>query len=306
VRLQVRGAYYRALLARELESISQAALVQAESFLDQERLRERAGYASELDVLRAEVSLENLRPQLVAAQNARQLADLNLKRLVNVPFATALRLTTPLEIPSSVELGRESLDPDVNTRLLSTVAASELQTRAQAQNVRIARAARLPAIGVQMAYGGQVFPQDVVGFSGANWQPDWTATLNLQLPVFTGFETQAAIGLAQIAVRQSELQLAQVREAVTLEYEQALGEKARARVSIGARQRTVEQAQRVYDLTVLRYGQGQATQLEVSQARLDLLQARSNLAQAIADFYVADAGLSTIAAPSANDGTLTP
>ena len=41
---------------------------------------------------------------------------------------------------------------------------------------------------------------------------------------------------------------------------------------------------------MLRYGEGVATQLEVSTARLDLLQARTNLAQSIADFYVADAG----------------
>src|SRR5690606_814552 len=43
--LAVRTAYYRALLARELESIAQAALVQAESFLNQERLRLEAGFA---------------------------------------------------------------------------------------------------------------------------------------------------------------------------------------------------------------------------------------------------------------------
>ena len=49
-------------------------------------------------------------------------------------------------------------------------------------------------------------------------------------------------------------------------------------------------AQRVYDLTVLRYDQGLATQLEVTDARLSLLQARTNLAQAITDYYIADVG----------------
>ena len=51
----------------------------------------------------------------------------------------------------------------------------------------------------------------------------------------------------------------------------------------------MQQAQRVYDLTVLRYEQGLASQLEVSDARLALLQARTNLAQALADYYTADA-----------------
>ncbi len=47
----------------------------------------------------------------------------------------------------------------------------------------------------------------------------------------------------------------------------------------------------MYDLTVLRYQQGLATQLEVTDARLGALQARTNLAQAIAAFYLADAGV---------------
>lgn len=64
IELQVRTAYYQALLARELQVISEAALEQAEAFLAQERLRLSAGRASELEVLRADVALENLRPQL--------------------------------------------------------------------------------------------------------------------------------------------------------------------------------------------------------------------------------------------------
>ena len=55
--------------------------------------------------------------------------------------------------------------------------------------------------------------------------------------------------------------------------------------------RTVDQAQKVYDLTVLRYEQGLATHLEVSEARLGLLMAKSNYSQAVAQYYIADAGL---------------
>jgi hypothetical protein len=48
-----------------------------------------------------------------------------------------------------------------------------------------------------------------------------------------------------------------------------------------------------------------ATQLEVSDSRLALLQARTNLAQALADFYIADAGVArALAAPAATVPTL--
>ncbi|HVH13519.1 MAG TPA: TolC family protein, partial [Longimicrobium sp.] len=96
IELQVRTAYVRALFAMELQESSRLALEQAEAFLQQERMRLNAGRASELEVLRAEVSRDNLRPQLVQAQNAAELAALDLKRLVDLPLDAPLALTTPL------------------------------------------------------------------------------------------------------------------------------------------------------------------------------------------------------------------
>src|SRR5690606_30470976 len=96
VALQVRQAYYGALLAQEAESIVEASVELAQQHLDRVRLLLETGQASELDALRAEVELENLRPQLVQARNARELALLNLKRLVNLQIDASVRLTTSL------------------------------------------------------------------------------------------------------------------------------------------------------------------------------------------------------------------
>lgn len=288
IELQIRSAYYRALLARELETIAQAAVVQAEEFLAQERLRLQAGLASELEVLRADVALENLRPQLVEARNAAELAMLDLKRLTDIPLRQPVRLTTPLEVPSPAQLAQPDVDPELLLAQRAAVQAAERQVTIREEQVRIARGAYLPQVGLQMNYGRQIFPTSAFNFD-QDWRTDWSATVALQLPLFTGFRRGADMQVAQIELRQEELRLAQLREAVQLQYEQARGERQRAAASIAARQRTVEQAQRVHDLTVLRYEQGLATQLEVSDARLALLQSRTNLAQALADFYTADA-----------------
>jgi outer membrane protein TolC len=114
----------------------------------------------------------------------------------------------------------------------------------------------------------------------------------MSVPLFNGNRTRANVALARIAVEQDRLRLAQLRENVQLEYERARGERARALASIDATQRTAQQAQRVYDLMVLRYEQGLASQLDVSDSRLALLQSRTNLAQALTDYHVADATVS--------------
>lgn len=291
IELQTRTAYLNALLAQELERIAAAAVAQAEEFLAQEQLRLEAGTASELSVLRAEVSLENLRPQLVEARNAASLATLQLKRLVDVPLQQPLVLSTALAMPSETELTEARVAPEVLLSQRAAVRAAERQVAIRREQVNIARSAFLPSIDLRVNYGRQVFPSQVFDLSGQRWRTDFTAGVDVSVPLFSGFQRQADLQQARIALEQERLRLAQTRENVQLQYEQAVGERERAAAALSARQRTVDQAQRVYDLTVLRYEQGLATQLEVSDARLQLLQARTNLAQAIADFRLAAAGV---------------
>lgn len=286
--LSVRTAYYQALLAKELEDIAAAAVDQAQRFLDQERLRFQSGSSSELDVLRAEVSLENLKPQLVEARNASELAMLDLKRIVNIPVTQPLDLTTHLEEPEA-ESGATGPILESKVEARPAVQSAATQVAIKEQQVSIAKGAYLPSVRLQLNYGRQLWPSGAFDWGGADWRPDFTASIGVTVPIFSGFKRSADVELARVELQQSQLQLAQLRESVQLEYERARGEKERARASISARHRTVDQAQRVYDLTVLRYQKGLATQLETSDARLALLQARTNLAQAISDYYVADA-----------------
>lgn len=285
VELKVRTAYTQAQLAQEIAGISQAALAQADAFLAQERLRRTAGEVSELEVLRAEVSRDNLRPQLVEATNAAELALLELKRLLDLPLDRPLRLTSPLDAPAD----SAAADPEAVERRAS-LAAAERQVRIREEQVRVARGAFLPSVSLQAHYGRQLQPATALGFEG-DWRGDAAASLSVSIPLFDGLRRNAELQQARAEADQARLQLSQLREGAQLQFEQARGEAERARASIAARQTTVQAAQRVHDLTVLRYGRGLATQLEVSQARLELLQARSNLAQAVADLRIADARL---------------
>jgi outer membrane protein TolC len=294
IELQVRTAYTQAQLAQEMETIARAAMDQAEAFLAQEKLRQRAGESSDLDVLRAEVSRDNLRPQLVQATNAAELAQLELKRLLNLPTRQPLKLTTPLEAPDGTTA---VADAEQATAGRASVAAAERQVAIREEQVRIARGAFLPSVSLQAHYGRQLQPSDAFALGG-DWRSDAAASVSVSVPIFSGGQRSAELQQARIETERARLQLSQLREGVQVQYEQARGESERARTAIAARQTTVESAQRVYDLTVLRYQRGLATQLEVSQSRLELLQARSNLAQAIADLRIAEARVQRATGPA--------
>jgi len=290
IELQVRSAYYRARLAQELVSISRAALEQGGRFLRSERLRREAGIGSELDVLRAEVSVANLQPQLIEAVNAAEVATLDLKRLIDVPLGQNVALSTSLDVPANFAAVDSLVGISEQLSRRAAVAAQERMVAIREAQVRIARSGYMPTLDLSFTFGKQLFPTGVFKLN-EQWRSDANATLSLSVPIFHGGRTRGEVRQAQVAVDQERLRLTQLRENVQVTYERARGERERSRSSIAARQLTVQQAQRVYDLTVLRYEQGLASQLEVSDARLSLLQARTNLAQAVTDFYIANATL---------------
>ncbi|HEX7090299.1 MAG TPA: TolC family protein [Longimicrobiales bacterium] len=294
VALEVKRAYYDALLASRSAEIVELSAELAREHLEQVRLRLEAGRASELEALRAEVELENLMPQLVQARNQRDVAMLNLKRLINLPADADIVLTTELDAQTSNGTDLVAIElptPEQAEELLrrrAAVRAAQEQVAMREEQVDIARAAYLPTIALTGNLTRQAFPDGTFGFPGGDdWRDDWSVGFAVQLPLFQGFKRGADVAAAKAQVRQAELQLSQLREGLILEYRQARSELERAQAQVAAASRTVEQAERVYELTELRYREGLATQLDVSDARLALQQARINQVQAYHAAYTA-------------------
>jgi outer membrane protein len=159
--------------------------------------------------------------------------------------------------------------------------------------VRIARANRLPSVGMAANFAWQAFPQQVAPID-TEWRRDWSVTFQASIPVFDGFRTRGQVEQAQAELRITQLQRAQAFEGVEMELQAALGEFDAARAQIEARRATVVQAQRTLELAELRFGSGLATQLDISSARLLLQQARVNEAQALYNYVNALARLERV------------
>jgi outer membrane protein TolC len=115
--------------------------------------------------------------------------------------------------------------------------------------------------------------------------------MTVSWPIFEGFRTRGQISQARARLDQAELQLSQQREAVSLEVDRARAELVRARALYAARRQTVTQATRAQYLASVRFANGIATPLEVSDSRLALQQAQVNEAQATRDYLVGMAAM---------------
>jgi outer membrane protein TolC len=297
--LDVAQAYYDAALADRLVSIADSTLVQTDEVLRQTRLARQVGNQSEFELLRAQVTRDNVRPTVIQARSGRSVAYLRLKQLLNIPLDEDLQLTTtvdePLSSPTALlpaglgtnrPLAEAGIALDTAADNRSVVRQSEENVRAQESLLRVARGERLPSVALTSQYQRLYFPQN--GFPDLSQAlQNWTVGASVSFNLFSGGRIRGGELIARANVDEARAQLQQVRELAALDARVALNLLAEAEATWAASQGTVEQASRAYRIDQIRYREGISTQTELGQSRILLQQATANRAQAARDLAVA-------------------
>ena len=116
---------------------------------------------------------------------------------------------------------------------------------------------------------------------------NWTVTVGASMPLFTGGRIRGENVVAQANVAEAKARLQQTKELASLDARQAVAELQQAVATLAASGGTADQATRAYNIAEVRFKEGLSTQLELTESRLLLQQARANRAQAARDFQVA-------------------
>lgn len=283
--LQVAQAYFDAALAQRQVEIAEVTLQQAEQTFDETELLFKQGAAPEFDLVRAEVARDNQRTLLVQFKVQRDSVFVLLRRLVGLPVDRPLQLTSKLDaddIEQIAEAGRKAVGIPGPTRL--AVAQAKEAVAIQEAQVRIARADLLPVVsaGTDLGfvnYENQPFNSD--------WRTNWTLGVTLSLPIFDGFRRRATIRSSEASLASARAQLQNASEASDVEVAQQRANVAASRTQLESSMRTVQQAQRAYEIAELRFSQGASTHLELVDARVQLEQALLVQARAARDLRVA-------------------
>jgi len=119
----------------------------------------------------------------------------------------------------------------------------------------------------------------------------WDAYLTLDVPIFNGFRTHGQVVEAKAEYEKARAARDLTVKGAAIEASQARDEIERAQTTLLARRETVRQARRAWELAGVRFTNGMSTQIEVSDARLQLHSSEVNEVQAMRDYLLAIAQL---------------
>jgi outer membrane protein TolC len=317
----VRQAYLNALAQVELARLNESSVERIRATLAETQARYRAGLTSEYDVLRFEVQLANLEPQLRRARDALaeakrrlliamgrpaegdievvgRLADLNvLDPAGNTPDnAMLLALSGPL-------LDSATLDSAYALALAarSDVRQATLGMSVEEARVNVERAQLFPKVslfGAYNYYAADPGSPDFFGETAEYRTPAAWGGIRIELPIFRGFRESARMQQARAGVEQNRVALELAREQAANDLRTLIDALAETRERAASQERAVAQARRGYQIATVEYREGLGSQLQVTDAELALRQSEYNYALAVFDHLIAradlDAALGTV------------
>jgi outer membrane protein len=291
----VKRAFYGVLLAQEQVRLIEQSIERTEAALREARALEAQGMVSSYDVLRLEVQLANLRPQLIRAQNAVEAAKNALKAQIGIDVAAPLEVGGALVYADTRPIPSLEEAFAVARERRSDLRQVRIRAQLEAQRVAAERASFYPSLYAFASWQGQAQGERFRFFGMGDPQQRFVNSLaigiQLQVPIFSGFRRLARVEQARVGYQQALAQQEQLEELAKAELRTLIGNLREALARLEAQNRTVEQARRGYEIARARYRQGMGSQLELQDAELLLTQAEVNRLQAVYDALVARADL---------------
>jgi hydrophobic/amphiphilic exporter-1 (mainly G- bacteria), HAE1 family len=286
VALRAVRAYDGYLLAIEKVKVGAKAVVQKEKHLEQAQNRYASGVATELDVLRSKVDLENQRTALLRFQGEAELARGTLNAVMLRPIETPLEPTDHLEYrPVVVDLAQAVR---VAWQNRPEAKAIDLQEKIQRELVGVAKSEGRPSLELNGAYGWSV--REPSNFLESDFSK-WSAGIVLKIPLFDGLRTAGKVAQAEAERNKIGQDRLDLENQIRLEAKNAVDVLNVAKSVYQASELNVAQAGKALEMTQANYNYGAATLLDVLDAQAALTLAESNRIEALYAHGIARATL---------------
>lgn len=306
---QTRMAYYQVLVAKEQLRLQEIQIRRLEENLQENESRRDAGLVDDYEVLQLEVQLSNQRPQLIEAEYAVDGAYRELKKVLGIPLEIDLEvqgnlnafdiIATESSTPENEHIKRvDQMNPysyEKNAAGLSEALSDrgdlrilDARLNLNEKEVQAIKSRFLPTINATYNLQWTAAEPGAPTFfdNNARFQ---TLGINVSLPIFEGFKRLADVQRAKISRKDIEEQIRGAKLSAQSEIQSAAEDLNKAFETAEARKQALSQAVEGYQRALSRLENGIGSQIEVTEAEVQVRQAEVNYALMVFEYLNAKA-----------------
>ncbi|MBQ8158789.1 MAG: TolC family protein [Prevotella sp.] len=296
IRMQVAQAYVQILYNMEISDVAhrQIAIDSAQEVRVQALLN--VGKASEAQLAQQQATLAQSRLTATQADNNTQLSLLTLSQLLELPSPDGFTIVRP-NIATEGEASAQSALFAVNSPIPTPdaiyaeamssrpeVEAALLRLRMADKNISIAKADYYPTLSLSAGMGSNYYKTS--GFTADPFHTQLKNNfsqyigLNLNVPIFSRFQTRNSVRSARIDYMNQQLTLDNTKKQLYKEIQQAYYNTTAAQQKLTSSEQARESSAAAFRLMTAKYEQGKATITEFNEAKNTYLKTESDLTQA--------------------------
>ncbi len=277
----VKQAYYGVLAAQRNRVVAADSVKQFQLHLEQAQGFYDVGTKPRFDVTKAQVDLGNARLNLITAENSLKISTVVLNNAMGVPDAPEYTIEDNLDFLKY----EVTFDKALETAYANRPDLKSLIFKRQATEKSIELAVKnyYPYLSGNASYNwsGEKFPLD----------NGWTAGATLSFPLFSGFLTKYQVEEAKANLNVIRANEETLRQGVLLDIQQSYLNLQQAEEKINTAGLNVKQAEENLEIANGRYAAGVGNPIEVADAEVSLINAKTAYNQALYDYKIAQASL---------------
>ncbi len=279
----VAGLYLQARTAAARIDAAQAQLDTAQALFQQATDRKAAGLVPGIEVLRANVVLQEQQQRLIHYENAFEKDKLSLARAIGLPAGQRFDLVSDVPFaPKPPVTLDEALNLAYDSR--ADYQAAQALLRAAESTRSAAKAERMPSLSFAADYGA-------IGPAIGNSHGTYTAAGVLDIPVFQGGRVRADVMSADAEVQQKRADLEDLRAQIDYDVRTAFLDLEAAGKQVEVAQSSVGLAQQQLEQARDRFAAGVTDNIEVVQAQEAVATAEDNFISGLFAYNMAKASL---------------
>ena len=289
----VHFAYFNYLKAMQLLGVARSNLMSSQQQLALVEQKFDLGSAKKTDLLKAKVRFGQARVDLISNDASLKSAYRNLKNamgLINTNDEFSISdVERPLEIIPEFATGFELIQ-----KFNPSIKAKQYQIVAAKIGTKIAKGSRMPNISISAsAFGTAESISDAVSNSYGDNQRTNTS-ISISLPLYSGNTISTRIQKAKLTVNKQESEYLTQLEDLSVQLKDLIDQLQNFSEIIPINETVLESAEEDLKLSQVRYSQGSTTILEVLNAQVSVVQAKSSLVRSKYDAFIQQANLKAL------------
>lgn len=292
LKLETTRTYWAVVTARASVEVLENAVAQTDTHLRDVRNRLNVGLIPPNDVLSTEAQRSRQQMLFIQVRNLVESATADLRRLTGLSAGTPIEIAASLEPPAPVV--RES-EPLVGQARVDRAERRGLEIRIRGADERrvAAEAGRLPSLALTGGYdyarpNPRIFPR------AAQWRTSWDVGVNMNWSFWDNGRVNAEVTEASANRRALIERLREFDAMLESEMRQRRLDLESALAAIPSAEDGVRSAAGARRVVAERFAAGVATNTEVLDAQLVLMQAELDRTRAVADARLAAARLDRV------------